>query len=356
MEQPGLRVQPRGSGVVRDFDLGSETRQLVERAQLGAVRVRRRDEPKRLAVPTVATERIEHRVDSAQPNERHHDVDRVGRVDLGAKLVTDGRLPTRVRQERRVEQRRQRRFERLGGAVRPAPQDRGQHAGGIERHVDVTVDRFALLGQQLDELLDDARAGLGATLLGKRLDRPGHDCGEVARKAICRLGVGELLDLRSNRRFEERARRRTSAPVRSASYTPGSSCGSDTARKSAAESRQATAFPRVVLSVTTYLLSPARAREDLCMDATEPVVLRLTVSDAELLIESLDSHEYWQIGDILPWKDGQVFIPGDMEPDLVWEDDVPTAAQRTAIDAVERCRALAARLGNALKAGPPVDL
>ena len=85
--------------------------------------------------------------------------------------------------------------------------------------------------------------------------------------------------------------------------------------------------------------------------ATEEISVRLMRPEVVLLVESLDSHEYWQLGDILPRKDGQVFIPGDMEPDLVWEDDEPTAAQRTAIEAVERCRALATRLGGALKAG-----
>ena len=91
----------------------------------------------RLAVPTVTSERIEHRIDSAQPNEGHHDVDRVGRVDLGAQLVTDGRLAARVRQERGVEQRCQRCFEHVGRSVGPAPQDRRTARGGIERNVDV---------------------------------------------------------------------------------------------------------------------------------------------------------------------------------------------------------------------------
>jgi hypothetical protein len=84
------------------------------------------------------------------------------------------------------------------------------------------------------------------------------------------------------------------------------------------------------------------------MDTTEPVVLRLTVSDAELLIESLDSHEYWQLGDILPRKDGCVFVPGDMDPDLLWTDRQPSTEQLAAIAEVERCRELADRLREAL--------
>ncbi len=62
--------------------------------------------------------------------------------------------------------------------------------------------------------------------------------------------------------------------------------------------------------------------------ATEEITVRLRRSELALLVESLDSHEYWQLGDVLPRKDGQVFIPGDMEPDLLWEDEEPTEEQR----------------------------
>src|SRR5438552_6456684 len=84
---------------------------------------------------------------------------------------------------------------------------------------------------------------------------------------------------------------------------------------------------------------------------TEEITLRLTRPDAGLLIESLDSHEYWQLGDVLPRKDGLVFIPGDMEPDVFWEDDEPTEEQRAAIDEVLRCRRLADRLRGLLDNG-----
>jgi hypothetical protein len=88
--------------------------------------------------------------------------------------------------------------------------------------------------------------------------------------------------------------------------------------------------------------------ENIAHVADDEITVRMTRSDIELLIESLDSHEYWQIGDVLPRKNGEVFIPGDMEPDLIWEDDEPTAEQRTAIDKVLRCRELADRLNRVL--------
>ncbi len=87
--------------------------------------------------------------------------------------------------------------------------------------------------------------------------------------------------------------------------------------------------------------------------ATEEITVRLTRSELALLVESLDSHEYWQLGDVLPRKDGQVFIPGDMDPDLLWEDEEPTGEQRAAIDDVVRCRELADRLRALLDDGRP---
>ncbi|HEY1739642.1 MAG TPA: hypothetical protein VGI86_13070 [Acidimicrobiia bacterium] len=76
----------------------------------------------------------------------------------------------------------------------------------------------------------------------------------------------------------------------------------------------------------------------------DEITARLTRSDAALIIDALDSHEYWQLGDVLPRNNGAVFIPGDMEPDALWQDRDPSEVQREAIVEVERCRALAERL------------
>jgi hypothetical protein len=83
------------------------------------------------------------------------------------------------------------------------------------------------------------------------------------------------------------------------------------------------------------------------------ITAHLTRADVALLVESLDSHEYWQLGDVLPRRDGLVFIPGDMEPDVLWEDDEPTEEQRAAIDEVLQCRRLADRLRVLLGDGEP---
>jgi hypothetical protein len=91
-------------------------------------------------------------------------------------------------------------------------------------------------------------------------------------------------------------------------------------------------------------LITARRLENIAPVADDEITVRIRRSDIALLIESLDSHEYWQLGDVLPRKNGEVFVPGDMEPDLIWEDAEPTADQHGAIDEVLRCRDLADRL------------
>ncbi len=50
-----------------------------------------------------------------------------------------------------------------------------------------------------------------------------------------------------------------------------------------------------------------------------------------MLLEPLDSLEYWQLGDVLARNDGMVWIPGDSvgPVDRYWEDEEPTSDQVT---------------------------
>lgn len=65
--------------------------------------------------------------------------------------------------------------------------------------------------------------------------------------------------------------------------------------------------------------------------------------DIALIIEALDSHEYWQLSDPTWRHSGAVILPND-DP-LRWADGpAPTAVEREAIAEIERCRALAERL------------
>jgi hypothetical protein len=69
----------------------------------------------------------------------------------------------------------------------------------------------------------------------------------------------------------------------------------------------------------------------------------LTNADISLLIEALDSHEYWQLSDQAWRHSGAVILPSD---DLsLWADrPAPNEEEREAISEIERCRALADRL------------
>jgi len=74
--------------------------------------------------------------------------------------------------------------------------------------------------------------------------------------------------------------------------------------------------------------------------------VQLSAGDLTLLLEALDSHEYWQLGDSLPRNDGMVWIPGDSVGvgDRYWLDEDPTEEQADAIEQVRRCRELADRI------------
>jgi hypothetical protein len=96
-------------------------------------------------------------------------------------------------------------------------------------------------------------------------------------------------------------------------------------------------------------LTPEASLESLGLmrdQAIEPTSVPLSLDDLALLLEALDSHEYWQIGDVLPRNNGMVWIPGDCvgSVDRYWGDDEPTEEQAHAIDAVRKCRELAERL------------
>lgn len=74
--------------------------------------------------------------------------------------------------------------------------------------------------------------------------------------------------------------------------------------------------------------------------------VHLSLDELGLLLDALDSHEYWQVGDVLPRNDGMVWIPGDCVGsfDRHWRDEEPTDEQMDAIEEVRRCRELAERL------------
>lgn len=69
----------------------------------------------------------------------------------------------------------------------------------------------------------------------------------------------------------------------------------------------------------------------------------LTSEDIWLILEALDSDEYWQLSEPTWRHSGAVILPSDDES--LWEDrPEPTGEERDTISEIERCRALADRL------------
>ena len=84
-------------------------------------------------------EHIDQRPNAAPADERHHDVDRVRRRDLGAELVPDSRLARRIGEDGRIEKRRERALDRLRAPIGKTPQQRDQHTRRIEKLVAVEI-------------------------------------------------------------------------------------------------------------------------------------------------------------------------------------------------------------------------
>ncbi len=195
-EDPGLRVQPGLRGVVGDPDLGAGLAQNIERPLLGAVRVRRRQDTKRLAGRTVRRDRVGKRANAAPADERHDKIDPVGRRDLGSQLVSDRRLARGVRENSRIEQRRERRVDPLRGAVRVPRIDRAKHTRRPQRN----VEKHTLVGSGFDERRSDRVGNVDGLprplLIVGRADRaPDQKC-EVPREAIGSRPSVELVDQR----------------------------------------------------------------------------------------------------------------------------------------------------------------
>jgi hypothetical protein len=77
-------------------------------------------------------------------------------------------------------------------------------------------------------------------------------------------------------------------------------------------------------------------------------VMQISLSAADIwrLADGLDAREYWELGDVLPRNNGEVFIPGDLAPgsDRYWDGVLPTIEQHAAIVEAQACRALRERL------------
>jgi hypothetical protein len=186
-------MEPRRGDVEGDLDLGAQPRKLVQGSLLGAVGVGRGQDPQLLARLAVAPERIYQRADAAPADERHHEVDSVRRRHLGAEFVPNCRLPGRVREDRRVEQRRERPLNRLCPPVRRPLQQRHQDLPRTDELVrSEVVPPICQSLEMLDQCARNTYRLVASFFLRRPLDRSREHRGEVAGNTIRRLGVPQL--------------------------------------------------------------------------------------------------------------------------------------------------------------------
>ncbi len=124
MKEPRFRMEARRRDVVGDPNLHPGGDERIERLHLRGAGVGRRQHAGDPPFAAMKAQRIEHRLDAGTPNEGHHHIDAIGRVDLRQNLIPNTRFPGGIRQERRIEERNQRSPDRLRAPIG----EQGEHA------------------------------------------------------------------------------------------------------------------------------------------------------------------------------------------------------------------------------------
>ena len=159
--------------------------ELVERPPLGRAGVGRREDAQRPARPRSGGEGVEQRSDAAAADERHDDVDRVGRLDLRAQLVPQARLARRVGEQRRVEQRDERLVDR-----RPAMPSGRRRRTAWRTVAGSTGTTDGSIGDELAKRSSSARAtSMPTSARWTRLRRPARARSVCSRCHAIRSGA-----------------------------------------------------------------------------------------------------------------------------------------------------------------------
>ena len=195
MEEPGLRVKACGALVVGDADLGAEVAQAVERARLGGACVHGRQHAELPSGFAVTPERIEQGPDAGAANERHDDVDAIGRVDLGLDLSADARLAGSVREQRRIEKRNERLGNGLRACVGQEPADAAQHRAWLERPLGGDPGRSGGPLDESDDLARERDGDANALLVRNRPERALDRAAQMQRDAIRSLRAMQVTAL-----------------------------------------------------------------------------------------------------------------------------------------------------------------
>jgi hypothetical protein len=196
--QPGLRVQPRGPGLVAHLHLGPEASyQLVDRALLRRADVGRGDDAERDTPFSQQLEGLLQHAKAVPADERTEQVDAVGRDQLRAQLGVERRLACGVGEQYRGRQRGDRPLEPVhAGSDLPAQGD--ELLGGVE---DALVPHGVVgLRDAVEHLVDQRQAPVWIPFGPQAA---GHRLAHVPSEDLRRLGVvdglaagGEIHELR----------------------------------------------------------------------------------------------------------------------------------------------------------------
>ena len=115
MKEPGLRVEPGASGVVRDAHVGAELAQALEGVGVGGAEVRGGQDAQLLGVSLEKVVQLGAQESEAAPlDEGDEQVDAIGGGELEPDLVTDAEIARAVDEEIAVPERPGRARQRAG--------------------------------------------------------------------------------------------------------------------------------------------------------------------------------------------------------------------------------------------------
>jgi hypothetical protein len=180
-------VKARGRLVVGDAYLRAELAKRVECFDLRGTRIDGREHAQR----TTGRDRS----DAGTPNERHHEIDAVCRLDLGEHLIANARLTRRVREEGRVRERDQRLRDRLGAAVGEESAHGVEHSCRSDRTLGREGRRLRGADNEIDDLACECRRVLDPELVRLCGDGALDDAREMKGHAVGGFGTHEVTTL-----------------------------------------------------------------------------------------------------------------------------------------------------------------
>jgi len=170
-------MQPGSGAVIGDLDLGAKAGELIEGPGLGRAGEGSGQHPDAAATFDEPPQMRDHLSDTAEANERHQNLDIVGRSDLAFKLMQQRRLTGRVGEQRRETKRRLRAANRhhlaSGGGTRHLNQRQGRGRG--DDVITGSIDLRQVLGDGFQHGVGQLGASFDTLVRRQTLDRSTSD-------------------------------------------------------------------------------------------------------------------------------------------------------------------------------------